>query len=224
MGGWRGQLPVDPVPGLLGPADEALAYFVQRDLLDEQAGPAEALWQLPGALKLVRKQQADGSWRYPGKNRDIYVETNYDLLETFRSLGQLVGKYGFHRQHPAVWGAAEYILTCPAVEGDIRGILGTQYMPYYGDRKAPHCWTKFQYPFWWTNILTALDSLSLLGFSADDEQIQQALDWFRSGQQENGLWKTSYEQAKHREPRPKEVEAMSWVGLAVCRVFRRFYG
>ena len=45
----------------------------------------------------------------------------------------------------------------------------------YHDRKAPLCWTTFQYPFWWTSILTALDSLFLLGFPADDKDIQKAL-------------------------------------------------
>ena len=93
----------------------------------------------------------------------------------------------------------------------------------YYDRKAPAYWTKFQYPFWWTNLLTALDSLSRLGFTIQDPDIQKGLEWFSAHQQDSGLWKTSYEQAKRQETTPKEKEAMSWVGLAVCRVFKRFY-
>jgi hypothetical protein len=86
----------------------------------------------------------------------------------------------------------------------------------YNDRKTPQYWSKFQYPFWWSNILTALDSLSWLGFSADDADIQKGIDWFISNQEENGLWPTGYGKGKGAE------KGKSWVGLAVCRVLKRF--
>jgi len=88
----------------------------------------------------------------------------------------------------------------------------------YADRKAVQYWLKLQFPFWWTNILTALDSLSWIGFSSDDADVRKGLDWFRSEQEESGLWPTAYE---HGE---KARAAKLWVGLAVCRVFKRFYG
>ena len=106
-GKWLEQLRVDPLPVLLESGNAALQYFARRDLLQEKAGPVEELWDLPAALKLLRKQQDNGSWRYPGKNRAVYPETNYDLLETFRSLGQLVQKHGLNREHPAISRAAE---------------------------------------------------------------------------------------------------------------------
>jgi hypothetical protein len=327
-GRWREKLPQNPIAGLLASDIAALLHWVRCDLLDEDAGPVENLWELPEALKLLRKQQPTGAWRYPGKNRDLCPETKYDLLETFRILGQLVDKFGFDRRHPAVERAAEYLLTCQTEEGDIRGILGTQYMPYYhgvivellvkagysddsriekaldwllgmrqddggwlvplqavpakektrelwsappvppdralpsshlatgmvlralaaqpryrqrdetrtaaerlksrffqadkyNDRKAPAYWTKFQFPFWWPNILTALDSLSLMGFAPSDADVQRAVQWFLDNQQENGLWKTGYEQANRQEMSTRERETMEWVGLAVCRVFKR---
>ena len=282
-------------------------------------------------VRILKKQQENGSWRYPGKNRSVYTETNYDLLETYRSLGVLVERCGFHREHPAIAHAAGYVFSCQAEEGDIRGILGTQYMPYYhavitellikagygddariekgidwlltmrqddggwivpmqsvpakektrevwsappappdrsrpfshlatgmvlrafavhpryselsearhagkllksrffhsdkyGDRKGPRYWTKFQFPFWWSNLLTALDSLSLMGFPFLDQDVQEGLKWFVENQQDDGLWRTSYEQAKRKDPSAKEREQMEWVSVAVCRVFKRFYG
>jgi hypothetical protein len=87
----------------------------------------------------------------------------------------------------------------------------------YNDRKAPQYWTKFQYPFWWSNILTSLDSLSLIGFSSDDADIRKGLGWFISNQEENGLWATSYGKGRNAE------RMKPWVGLAVCRVFKRFH-
>lgn len=329
--GWVHELTVDPLPCLLSSSNPALRFFVARDLQGEDVGPIQDLWTLPAARKSLRKQRENGSWRYPGQNRARFPETNYDLLETFRQLGLLVYKYGFRQGHEAVCRAAEYILSCQTAEGDIRGILGTQYMPYYhgaisellyhagygedprlekglgwllsmrqddggwmvpmqaipasekvrgiwssppvmpdrslpsshlatgmalrafavhpkwrqlpevnsaalllksrlfrsdtyNDRKAPHYWLKFQYPFWWTNLLTALDSLSRLGFPSDDPDIQRGIQWFAAHQQQDGLWQTAYEQTKRGLISAREHESMPWVTLAVCRVFRRFYG
>jgi hypothetical protein len=323
------QLPRDPVPALLAHKNRALVYFVQRDILDEGVPPVDRLWELPEPQKLCRQQQTDGSWRYPGQNRARFPETNYDLLQTFKALGSLVQKYGFDRRHPAIEPAAEYLFSCQTQEGDIRGILGSQYMPYYhgllvdllivagyaedprvhsalqwllavrqddggwivpvqavpareqtrelwsappiapdrslpsshlatgmalrplvthpayreredtrraarllqsrllqadeyGARKAASYWTKFQYPFWWTSLVTALDLLSQLGFSADEPQMPEALDWFATHQEDNGLWRTGYEQAKRAQPTFKETDAMAWVGLVICRVLKRF--
>ena len=328
-GHWTQQLRENPIPPLLAANEPALDYFTRRDLLNRQPGPVETLWELPPARKILNHQQEDGSWRYPGRNRQRYPEITYDLLETFRQLGILVEKYGLDSSHPAIERAAGYLFSCQTEEGDIRGILGTQYMPYYhaviaellikagygdeprletgqrwllsmrqddggwivplqavppkektrdmwsaspvppdrsrpfshlatgmvlrafavhphyrhreevtiacdrlksrffrpdkyNDRKAPQYWCRFQFPFWWTNILTALDTLSLIGCSRQDEDIQKALRWFVDNQQPDGLWKTSYEQAKHKEPTAREQETRHWVSLAVCRVLKRF--
>ena len=88
----------------------------------------------------------------------------------------------------------------------------------YNDRKTAQYWCKFQYPFWWTDILSALDSLSLIGFSVDDADVRRGLDWFVANQEEGGLWPTGYGKGKKAEA------AKRWVGLAVCRVFKRFAG
>jgi len=62
MDSWRGQLRLDPIPALLASGDEALQYFVRKELLEEEVGPIYRLWQLPGAKKILKKQQPDGSW------------------------------------------------------------------------------------------------------------------------------------------------------------------
>lgn len=323
MPAWREVLDQDPLPALLAWEDPALGYFVRRDLLDEPGGPAASLWEEPRAARLVRKQQADGSWRYAGKSYNPETGTHYDLLETYRNLRVLVEMYGFDREHPALRRAAEYVLTYQTDEGDIRGIIGNQYMPYYhgailellikggyaedarveaglawllamrqrdggwivpaqavpprergegfwlgaplppdrsrpqahlatgmvlrafaahpayrqhpdvlaagdalkrrffqsdkyNDRRAPSYWLKFQFPFWWTSLLTALDTLSWLGFSRQDEEVAQGLNWFAAHQSADGLWETGYSAGRRAE------ENRRWVGLAVCRVLRRF--
>ena len=314
----------NPLPRLISSGSEALAYFVKRDLLDEEPGPIEALWGLPEVERVLAKQGQDGSWKYPSRGKSARENENYDLLQTYRMLGILVEQYGLSKRHRAIRNAAEYLFAHQTAEGDIRGIFGSQYAPHYtaammellikagydgdarikkgfewylssrqddggwawplrtanvsyhdaieeplpvqtdtskpfshaltgfvlrafaahpdyrqsagargagellksrffkpdkySDRKAAHCWTKLQFPFWWANALTALDSLSWIGFSCDDVDIQKGLDWFKSEQEESGLWPTAYGKGK-------DAEAVKlWVGLAVCRVFKMFYG
>jgi hypothetical protein len=232
--------------------------------------------------------------------------------------------YGFTRHHPGLQKAAEYVFGCQTAEGDIRGILGNQYMPYYhgailellikagyhndlrvlvgldwlmamrqedggwivpiqavpskkrtaefwsaapippdrsrphahlatgmvlrafaahpdyrrrtevltagvrlksrffqadkySDRKALSYWLKFQFPFWWSNLLTALDSLSRLGFERENTDVHRGLDWFVSHQEEEGLWPTGYGSGRRAEANRR------WVGLAICRMLKQFY-
>ncbi|MBN1659360.1 MAG: terpene cyclase/mutase family protein [Anaerolineae bacterium] len=323
-GAWFDVLNVNPLPTLFAWDDPALHYFVRRDLLGEPAGPLESLWDAPEPVRLIRRQQPDGSWRYPGKSYDPETGTQYDLLETYRTLRVLVETYGFHHGHPALVKAAEYVLTYQTDEGDIRGIIGNQYMPYYhgailellvkagyeedariekglewllsvrqddggwivpaqavpskqrtiefwlgapvppararphahlatgmalrpfaahpayrghpaviaaghalksrffqgdkyNDRKAPSYWLKFQFPFWWTSLLTALDTLTLLGFDRHDRDVSRGLEWFLTNQSADGLWETGYGAGRGAQ------ENRCRVGLAVCRVLERLF-
>ena len=316
------RLNVDPLPALLAWRDAALVYWVQRDLLDEPVRPVQTLWEERAAARLTRAQQSDGSWRYRTKPDDPETGANYDLLETYRQLRVLVEMYGLSRDHPVLRNAAEYLFSCQTAEGDIRGIIGNQYMPYYhgailellikagygndprtekgltwllamrqddggwlvpaqtvpskkktrafwqadplppdcsrphahlatgmalrafaahpayrqrpevigaakalknrlfqadkyNDRKAPSYWLKFQFPFWWTSLLTALDTLSWLGFDGQDADVAHGLEWFRCNQSADGLWETGYGAGKRAQ------ENRCWVGLAVCRVVKR---
>ena len=86
--------------------------------------------------------------------------------------------------------------------------------PYMGGNTAK-LWTKFRYPFWSTDLLSALDSLSLLGFGRTDAQIRSGLDWFRERQQMDGTWQLTLLRAG------ADKETARWVSLAICRVFKR---
>lgn len=320
---WLNELGSDPIPALLSQEDPALTYFVQRDLLEEAKGPVDVLWDLAEAGHLARTQQADGSWRYPARCQGTLTGGNYDLLESFRTLRVLVETYGFDRRHPVIAKAAGYIFSCQTAEGDVRGMLGNQYLPYYKgailallvkagysedkrlkiglkwllsmrqadggwiiptqavpsrsrtraywlesplapdrsrpfsrlatdmvlrafaahaayrgrseiqaagrllksrffqadrypDRKAPSYWLKYQYPFWWSSLLSVLDSLSRLGFDPADSDIASGLTWFLAHQAADGLWETGYGSGR------SAARMRAWVGLAVCRMLKRF--
>jgi hypothetical protein len=322
---WQRQLGVDPLPVLQASSSEALQYFVRRDLLGEEAGPVQALWELPQVVKVLRKQQDDGFWKYPGGKKEIRAQRKYDMLQTCKVLMDLVGKYEFRREHPAVDRAAEFLFTFQTEEGDLRGLYREQYTPNYTagitellvkagyggdprtnrvfewllsmrqddggwalpmrtgvpkgtstikeafwvekpiqpdrsrpfshwvtgivlrafaahegyrrspearaagellksrffkpdpypDRKGASFWEKIRYPFWWTDILSALDSLWWLGFSADDGDIQKGLDWLIANQENSGLWKARYLSGSDRD-------IHHWTTLHVCRVLRQY--
>ena len=81
----------------------------------------------------------------------------------------------------------------------------------YPDRAAPSNWLIVSYPFWWTDLLSALDSLAQIGFRADDPDIARGVAWFLDNQEPNGLWNTG-------RNRPKGPHSDLWVGLAICRM------
>ena len=318
---WNKYLKYDPISVLLGTNSEALTYFVERDLLDLNAGEPDGLWKLPQSQKLLGKQQADGSWLYKGNRPGDEFGEAYELLETWKVLRGLVEMYAFNRKHPAIERACEFILGYQTEEGDIRGILSNQYAPYYTGamieilikagyaederiekglqwllsmhqddggwiiplmiykiqeyyrlfdkppipperqrpfshmatgmvirafaahpeyRRLPEAiqgghllkarffkkdaysshgaevsWTKFQFPFWWTDLLTVMDSLMRMDFDRSDPDIGMALDWFIQNQAEDGLWRASYGGVSRGQ-------SDEWVTLAICRVLRYF--
>jgi hypothetical protein len=118
----------DPLPWLLNSRNAAVRLRAARELKGEDIDPRSA-YDLPTVVRIVRKQQADGSWRYPARRADEWM--NYEYLETYRQFGELVEMYGLRRDHPAIAKAAEYMFSLQTDEGDFRGIYGNEYSPNY---------------------------------------------------------------------------------------------
>jgi len=85
----------------------------------------------------------------------------------------------------------------------------------YTDRSNSDFWLRFTYPFWFTDLISATDSLSKLGFSTNEPQIEKALQWFVDNQHGNGLWrlKTLKNQQKYNTD--------LWISLSICRIFKQ---
>jgi len=332
---WRSVLKYDPVAPLLKTGNTAIEYFARRDLVEEPVDPIGSIWNLPEAQKIIKKQQANGSWKSTNKNRLRYTDVNYDLIETWRWFRFIIDQYEFDRSDQATEKAAEYVFSCQTEEGDIRGILANQYAMYYSgvilsllikagyqedprvekgmqwlltfrqndggwlasplmaldlpskevnrltscyaesikvfDRSKPssHNWTgmvirafaahpkyrnsdaaltaanllksmffredrnyssykhadnwvRFQFPFWWNNLVSALDSISLIGISKDDEDIAKVVDWLIEHQEPEGLWNTSYSTIHRAGKGKRSRETALWISLAICRILKRF--
>jgi hypothetical protein len=93
----------------------------------------------------------------------------------------------------------------------------------YNSYKHPDNWIRFEYPFWWNNLLAALDSVSLIGVPSNDRDVKGALDWFIANQTETGLWKVSYSKIHKSPPNNKTDEVRLWISLAICRIFQRYF-
>jgi hypothetical protein len=85
----------------------------------------------------------------------------------------------------------------------------------YTDRKAPEYWTRITFPFWFTDILSTLDSLSQLGFSPDQPNIREGIDWFVKQQKKDGSW------SLHMLKGGGDENYKYWITLVICRMLDR---
>ncbi|MFC1618168.1 hypothetical protein ACFL2B_02715, partial [Patescibacteria group bacterium] len=85
----------------------------------------------------------------------------------------------------------------------------------YHDRSAIRFWTGFSYPFWFTDLLSSLDSLSKIGFTKKEPQIKKALTWFRDHQSKDGTWQ------KLKLLRGADKQQYLWITLHICRIFKK---
>ena len=85
----------------------------------------------------------------------------------------------------------------------------------YGDRRDVTYWERVSFPFWFTDVVSALDSLSCLGFDARIPTISAALDRLRDAQRPDGTFELKLVGGKDKDlPR--------WICLAVCRSLKRW--
>ena len=89
----------------------------------------------------------------------------------------------------------------------------------YTSYQAASYWVRFDFPFWWNNLVAALDSISLIDASID-EPMEAAIEWLVDHQETDGLWKATYVSGKEVD-NARTRETRRWVSLAICRVLRR---
>jgi len=313
----------NPIQALLAYDNPALQYFVKRDLEDQEVSPISAIWELPEVTRITRRQQADGSWKYPRKMGEM--QRPYEMYETMKQIGFLIEMYELDSTNEVIDRAAKFLFSFQTEQGDFRGIYGNQYSPNYSatiaehlikagyqnekhvinclewllairqddggwaipartrvatlgemysaretlepdrsrpfshlitdivlrafaahpdyrgreeirqagellkgrffktdtypDHKAASCWVSFQYPFFWSHLISALDSLANMEFPKTDQDIKPALDWFIYNQEQDGLWPTGYGSDLTN---PNRLAVRYWVGLAICRMLKKY--
>jgi hypothetical protein len=181
-----------------------------------------------GLQWLLNMRQDDGGWTIPLLTHHLDAATQYRItseqaepLEPDRSqpfshnwTGMVLRAFASHRSHrrsPAARKAAE-LLKSRFFQPDV-----------YTSYEAASYWIRFDYPFWWNNLVAALDSITLIGLPAEDEQIQAGLSWLIEHQQPHGLWRVSYVKGQRGKP-ANEEEKREWISLAICRILKRVIG
>jgi hypothetical protein len=207
-------------------ADQYATYYTGAIMaLLIQAGYAADPRIERGFQWLLSMRQDDGGWTVPLQTHKLDRATLYrltsqhaDPLEPDRAkpfahnaTGMVLRAFAVHprRRRSAAARAAGQLLKSRFFQPDS-----------YSSYRAASYWLRFDYPFWWNNLVAALDSLSRLGFSPRDEQMQAALRWLADHQQPGGLWRETYS----RPPGPATARARDkqlWISLAICRVFKR---
>jgi len=176
---------------------------------------------------LLSMQQNEGGWATPLITHTLDRQTQYRLTSeyaepvepdrtkpfSFNCTGMVLRAFA---AHPSYRFSTEARTAANLLKS--RFFQPNNYTSYHD----ASYWVRFEYPFWWNNLVSTLDSLSLMGNSKDDQQISLALTWLVDHQEESGLWKVTYAKEQVKESQ-KGNEMKLWVSLAICRVFHRFY-
>lgn len=164
---WLETLKYDPIPLLIAAENIGLRFLVGRDLCGKDMASESEVWNCRFAQQILKKQAIEGYWHFKERKPGTEFGENYALVETWKMLRLLVGKYSFNRQHPAIQRAVEFVFSCQTAEGDIRGILSNQYTPYYQG--------------------VILELLIHAGYG-EDERVLRGLDWLLGMRQDDGGW------------------------------------
>ena len=161
---------------------------------------------------LLSMRQDDGGWAIPTRTLGLSLNVMLTARETFEP----------DRSRPSSHLVTGIVLRALAAHPRYRHSADTRRAAellksrffrrdVYPDRAAPSNWLVFSYPFWWTDLLSALDSLARIGFRPGDPDIARGVAWFTGNQEPSGLWNTG-------RNRPKGPHSDQWVGLAICRM------
>lgn len=206
-------------------ADQYATYYTGAILaLLVQAGYAADERVEAGLQWLLSMRRDDGGWTIPLLTHKLDRNTLYRLtsqhaapLEPDRTqpfshnwTGMVLRAFAHHPQHrhsEVAWQAGVLLKS--------RFFQPDSYTSY---RSASY-WLRFEFPYWWNNLLTALDSLTRIGFTGDDEQIRLGLQWFVDHQEASGLWRDTYAKDVSKIS-PRTIERQLWVSQAICRVLK----
>lgn len=164
-------------------------------------------------------RQSDGGWAIPMRThghryRDFLdVEHHPEPLAPDRSkpfshlvTGMALRAFAAHRD----WREAEEVRNA-------RELLASRlFKPDpYGDRGDARYWERVSFPFWFTDVVSALDTLSQLGASPRSNPIAGALERLTERQRENGTFSLKLLRAKDKD-------LAWWICLAVYRSLQRW--
>lgn len=183
-----------------------------------KAGYADDSRILSGLKWLMGIRQDDGGWAIPFRTRGLKLDSMTPLSKEETVLPDRTKPFSHLVTGVVLRAFAVHPKYSKMDETVKTGKLLTERFfkaDKYPDRRTPDFWVKFGFPFWFTDLLSALDSLSLLNFTHQNEQIKEAMQFFIKTQSETGLW-TSLKLLKIKGP-----IAHQWISFVIARTVKR---
>jgi hypothetical protein len=168
---------------------------------------------------LLATRQSDGGWAIPLRTVGVPFAEFVDLQRHPKPIAPDRSKPSSHlvtgmvlrafAAHPVHRGSAE-----ARQAGELLATRLYQ-RDAYGDRGDVSYWERVSFPFWFTDIVSALDSLSRLGFGPEVPRIRAALDRVKKVQRGDGTFGLKLMKGK-------SADLPWWICLAVCRSLKRW--
>jgi hypothetical protein len=184
-----------------------------------KAGYADDTRIAKGFRWLLAMRQSDGGWAIPLRTLGVPFTEFFDLSRHQKPIAPDRSKPSSHLVTGMVLRAfAAHPSRGQSAEARRAGeLLATRLYKrdFYGDRGDVAYWERVSFPFWFTDIVSALDTLSRLRIAADTPTISTALHQLREIQRANGTF-------GFKLVRGKGEDLEWWISLAVCRSLKRF--
>ena len=179
-----------------------------------------------GMQWLLSMRQNDGGWSIPMITHKFSKDEQYRLSSEFLPpvepdrkkpfshnwTGMVLRAFAEHKKYKqsnAAIHAAE-LLSSRFFEKDA-----------YTSYQDANYWIRFEYPFWWNNLISAMDSISKISPGNKNPKIKKAFKWFIENQKSDGTWQYTYVPGKYIH-NPKNESTNLWVTLSICRIFQRY--
>jgi hypothetical protein len=137
---------------------------------------------------LLRMRQDDGGWAIPlrTRNRELEALNEKETIEPDRT------KPFSHLVTGIVLRPFSLMSAYRSKVKDAGLLLAERVFTRdkYSDRTGVEYWTKFTFPYHWTDILSTIDTLTLLGIN-NHPKINEIMHWFEKQKQDNGIYDVS---------------------------------
>jgi hypothetical protein len=183
-----------------------------------KAGYDESDTRIDRCLKwLISARQEDGGWAIPVRTQGINIFEVNSLEETVEpDRGKPFSHLATGMALRALAASKKYRKSAEARGAALLLMSRFFKRDVYGDRNTVLYWLSFSYPYWFTDLMTSLDSLARLGFSTTEPKIAEAIAWFVERQSPDG----TFSELKLLRNRDKELYL--WITLQLARIFESF--
>ncbi len=168
---------------------------------------------------LLETRQQDGGWAIPLRTVGVRYSEATDLARHPTPLAPDRSKPSSHLVTGMVLRAfaAHRVRRKSADARRAAGLLAARLYERdtYGDRRDASYWERVSFPFWFTDVVSALDTLSRMELETTVSSIPLALQRLRRLQRADGTF-------GYRLMKGKDKDLPWWICLAVCRCLKRW--